>query len=174
MKESRKELIKRLHSIVSMQPRYDIEKEFPKLFKSESLEVGKWYKYNKGGFNWLMCFQSNKEDVNYGFNTSGTWGNSYSIRATEWTPATDKEVEEALIKEAKKRGFKEGVNYIAVGEEAGVTSNLGSGKFRYGVGDKDALCICGYLRIYYKGKWATIINTITKAEAEKELGKTII
>ena len=33
----------------------------------------------------------------------------------------------------------------------------------YGIGD-----------MFYNGKWATIIETITKEQAEKELGKTII
>ena len=80
-----------------------------------SLEVGVWYKY----YGSLLCFKGNETTSKiikcYGF-CSG-WDEAISCGLgsdlNKWTPATDKEVEEALIKEAKKRGFKEGVIFVS-------------------------------------------------------------
>jgi hypothetical protein len=177
MKQSRKDFIKQAHESACSDWKKNIEKEFPKLFKEDSLEVGKWYRSSIDCiFNYNGVKDCNNKPCGYGI---GRFSNWYESDQNGWggssTLATYKEVEQSLIKEAKKRGFKEGVSYIAVGEEAGVISNLGSGEFRYGVGDKDALCVSGYPRVYYKGEWATIIKqTITKEQAEKELGKTIL
>lgn len=82
----------------------------------EQFEVGKWYKIQKETYHKMDAFQCFQGIGNqsYGFNHSGLFTNKYCIGV--WvdddeviTPATDKEVEEALIKEAKKIGFKEGV-----------------------------------------------------------------
>ena len=43
MKESRKEFIKKAHSAACSEWKTNIEKEFPKLFKEDALEVGRWY-----------------------------------------------------------------------------------------------------------------------------------
>ena len=47
---------------------------------------------------------------------TGEWTNKYTFWECyrySYTPATDKEVEEALIKEAKRRGFEnEGVEFV--------------------------------------------------------------
>ena len=83
-------------------------------------------------------------------------------------PKLFKEVEQALIKEAKKRGFKKGVRFTCLYN-------------KFIVDDcHPMLCSEGYLWIkggcvFRDGKWATIIKeTITKEQAEKELGKTIL
>ena len=86
-----------------------LKEVFPKLFESE-LEVGKWYKTKNGHLKFFV-----DEDTAYGFDMIGNWnevgkGYRYSFRSDNyWTPATDKEVETALIAEAKRRGFKDGV-----------------------------------------------------------------
>jgi hypothetical protein len=103
MKDSRKEFIKNLHSEVSSGFKTVIEKEFPKLFKKDDLVVGNWYKSKKCLFNYQ------KYSNVYGFFGFEKWIDtnwSWSKRDSNVIPATDKEVEEARIKEAKKRGYK--------------------------------------------------------------------
>jgi hypothetical protein len=171
MKESRKEFIKKAHSAACSDWKTNIEKEFPKLFKEDALVVGKWYKSEGCLFNYQK--QSNV----YGFFTDGDWINGgwiwYGANAK---PATDKEVEEALIKEAKKRGFKEGVR-IKSKWMTNISANNLNGKFVFD--NKFELCaeanrLMKYT-IFEKGVWATTVKeTITKEQAEKELGKTIL
>ena len=168
MKESRKEFIKKAHEEACSEWKQNIEQEFPKLFKSEELYNG-WYKDSQN--EWCMFFQDGM--MEYGFNTDGNWRGDikhfYSPIYSDYK-ATDQEVEEALIKEAKNRGFKEG-NYKCL--EGSIYKHSDDYKF-YG-----SLLVTGFVDgarnvLFKDGKWATIIETITKAEAEKELGKTII
>lgn len=90
----------------------DLKNWFPEAFKTE-LEVGKWYRNaNKA----LANFQGGTNG--YGFTIEGEWNlfqDNWSFDFPEnWIPATDKEVEEALIAEAKKRGYKKGVKLSAL------------------------------------------------------------
>ena len=179
MKQSRKDFIKKAHENACSEWKTNIEKEFPKLFKEGDLVVGKWYKIGGNLYNvmsvvdsiWCLC---------YGFDSDG-WlyeskrciNNLFSFR-----PATDEEVGQSLIKEANKRGFKldvdfkfikGGVNYSGLRKIAKVGSTF---KYKNGI-----LQTLGYgeWTIFNNGKWAEIIKeTITKEQAEKELGKTII
>jgi hypothetical protein len=119
MKESRKEFIKKVHSAASNEWKENIEKEFPKLFKKDALVVGKWYKVLRSR-RYAIIFNNGAENC-YGFNYSNKWSIGFNLKNSincnrEITPATDKEVEEALIKEAKRRGFKEGVKFIDVND----------------------------------------------------------
>jgi hypothetical protein len=174
MKESRKEFIKKVHSAASNKWKKNIEKEFPKLFKEDALVVGKWYKYHDNYQESLMVW-NNSEDT-YGF-----WGNEYRDDLSfhisyDKIPATDKEVEEALIKEAKKRGFKEGVRvdkllYTNIGSLNGDSKTCENKEFKLSFGH---LFIGNLLIFHNTGKWAEIVETITKEQAEKELGKTIL
>lgn len=91
-----------------------LEAELQKL-KNEvkpKFEVGKWYKLKESTGNAIACYQGIKS----GFGISGEmWFNNdnwtFPDEPENWIPATHQEVEEALIKEAKKRGFKEGVRF---------------------------------------------------------------
>jgi len=77
-----------------------IEKECPELFK-KTLEVGKWYKDLYLGH---LGFRE-KDNGNYGF-LYGEWNTEIECKTPkQWTLATEQEVKEALINEAKKRGF---------------------------------------------------------------------
>lgn len=98
-----------------------IKDKFPDAFKSE-LEVGKWYK-NKHHSDLIFISEIDKEDKvkYYGFyygefkderNTEIHYG--YGKDSENWTLATEQEVKEALIKEAEKRGFKEGAAMISM------------------------------------------------------------
>ena len=69
------------------------------------LEIGKWYHYGTDLLVW------NGGDLTYGFSLGVDYLNNAYFTVDNATPATDREVEEALIKEAKKRGFKEGVKF---------------------------------------------------------------
>ena len=177
MKERTKKLIIELHQSTGSVRSLEIEEEFPELFKEEALVVGKWYKY--GSMDSLMVFNNGKNT--YGF-FNGKYGTNwyFSIGKTA-TLATDKEVEQALIKEAKKRGFKEGVVFNVTRDLWGVSKGGKTGyntiinnNFEYSNSVRVNCTDC-CMSIFTKGVWAEIIKeTITKEQAEKELGKTII
>ena len=167
MKNSRKEFIKQGHKAACSEWKEKIEKEFPKLFKEDALVVGKWYVKNKCLFN----YQKNSNV--YGF-FDGEWikGNWCWSDKSE-TLATDKEVEEALIKEAKKRGFKEGVNVSRpwCDKSNVVLQEQSRDAYYASMGTLDV----GTWQVFREGVWAEIIKeTITKEQAEKELGKIIL
>ena len=169
-----KDFIKKAHENACSEWKTNIEKEFPELFKEDALVVGKWYESGGNLFNvmsvvdytWCLCYGFDRNGWLY--NSKRCINNESSVR-----PATDKEVEQALIKEAKKRGFKEGVNYKTASER--LVQELVFNKLQFNQDGNG-----GYLTdgcrgsIFEYGKWATILETITKEQAEKELGKTII
>ena len=169
MKESKKQFIKKAHSAASSEWKEIIEKEFPKLFKKE--EINGWYKDKEVG-GWFVFLENGI--VKHGFDGDGDWfychNQRFKLSYSDFK-ATDKEVLEALIKEAKKRGFKEGVriNNECIGYIYAGICNSNEIIFENGILSID------YVYIYKDGKWAEIIkDTITKEQAEKELGKTII
>ena len=185
MKESRKEFIKKAHSAACSEWKENIEKEFPKLFKEDALEVGKWYKLTKdyshlkkGSVFPFIIYQDSLEEcaiVGHSIfdNSKTDFSAPYS---NTLTPATDKEVEEALIKEAKRRGFKEGVR-INSKWLCGSSKKSLNGKFVFDNKFELFAEANGLMKytIFLNGVWAEIIkDTITKEQAEKELGKTIL
>jgi len=165
MKQSRKDFIVKAHESACEEWKREIEKEFPKLFK-EKLVVGKWYK--RGGE--LVVWNGGK--TTYGFvNLGGKYhySNILLFSIIEGAiPATHKEVETALIEEAEKRGLKP-LNHRCLRDGLIWEDNIGGA---YQFIDK-ALGI-GASIAFEDGKWATITETITKEQAEKELGKTIL
>ena len=181
MKESRKEFIKKAHSAACSEWKTNIEKEFPKLFKEDALEVGRWY---NGYENYLIYITNIRQEFSYkkisyyGLSWEQKWKCDYIANRdieNSLKPATDKEVKEALIKEAKKRGFKEGVRvesrWLTAPSEEKLIGNF--------IFDNEFELCCrasnGSLwTIFQDGEWATIVETITKEQAEKELGKTIL
>jgi hypothetical protein len=114
-------------------------------------EVGKWYKHGKHS---LFCFvKENMLGFNgYGFNPDGWCDDNTWARNWEITPATNEEVEAALIKEAKKRGFKEGV------EAKGLNhfKMINGYDFHWFI-DYNVLHFQNQL-IYKEGQWASIIE----------------
>jgi hypothetical protein len=79
----------------------------------EAFEVGEWYKsveISTGRFI-LACYQG-KDNHQYGFISGGSWSDKVGtawLGGMETAKATPEEIQSALIKEAKKKGFKEGV-----------------------------------------------------------------
>lgn len=111
-------------------------------------EVGKWYKYH----NAICCYNGNNEG--YGISSSLNWASDCNMTSIEfWTPATDKEVEEALIKEAERRGFKRGVK---IKNEIGTWNICGDRHFF--VYEKNKLDFGYECNIFNNGFWAEIIK----------------
>tara|TARA_R110002167_G_scaffold106599_3_gene273225 strand:+ start:1695 stop:2183 length:489 start_codon:yes stop_codon:yes gene_type:complete len=110
-----------------------------------SLEVGKWY-VSGTALVFITKEVVNSTVVGYGVCGDSEWtDNFYMNFQHEYIPANDKEVEEALVKEAKKRGFNpQNYSYHVTGDLKG---NL-YGWDRY----SDAI------DIFIKGKWVEIIQ----------------
>ena len=155
---------------------YDFLKE--KGLIKEEFEVGRWYKLN----GHLRCY-SDKHN-HYGFYDS-EWDGRQSVLnyVNKWTLATDKEVETALIKEAKKRfNVNNKIEYFIGNSKEQTIGHLN--KFIYHPSDDELLIRGGCkgtnsgLVIYRKGKWATIIEEpkvkeMTMQEVNKALGYEI-
>ncbi len=151
-----------------------IKEWFPDAFKEDKveLEFGRWYKSGKSLFN----HQEGKNSYGFRFGKwqQNNWSTSAEYFGETITEATPEEITEALTKEAVKR-YKVG-NYFKC---------AGSRRTRM-FDDNDIVYIEEYNNgIYLKGskngewlmingKWAEIIPTITKEDAEKEIGKKIV
>jgi len=127
--------------------------------KAPVLEVGKWYKDERSKFLICIVNPKNKRESGYGFKMDGNWSDSLGSHIEPLIPATDKEVETALIKEAKKRGFKEGVDIgkcllYDIEFSTVISTNLSydfiTGEFH--LRDKEGLSL------FSNGKWATIVE----------------
>ena len=141
---------------------------FPEAFEKE---LNKWYSLKDDTRNILMFFETNREA--YGFDTQRYWQDlqhGFDLNCFEWRLATTEEVEAALITEAKKRGFKEGV-YCKSFEFNQIERTA---KGQYSFGKKQEYIYYGGVKIFNKGVWAEIIPTITKQEAEEKLKCKIV
>ena len=115
LKKKQQQFLIDAHKEVCQEWKTKLENNFPKLFQKVEFEVGKWY-IKDVGITSLFVWSGNN-NINYGF-FGCEWGECWSMNFPKvWRPATDKEVEEALIKEAKRRGFVEGAKYIGFDEE---------------------------------------------------------
>ena len=186
MKQSKKELIKECHSNASDDLKKRIEKEYPKLFREE-LVVGKhyfmYYDTDTELSDKVSLFKY-KETIDdriyfdYSFDINSSDENSMSF--DDWfhsdhiaVPATEEEVEEVFIEVAKELGFKNGVNYLPTGEST-VKKLVDFNNLTF-------YTQLSYLTdshggsIFSNNRWAKIIEgTITREEAENQLGKMII
>lgn len=142
---------------------------FPECFKKE-LIVGKWYKKQTNMCDWLMNYQGNT-NISYGFNSLKKYSNEYLMEdANGWKEATSQEVETALICEAKKRGFEEGVQFNSCVSDYVGTCN---GDFRYDL--RSNKVFSNGTCVFSNGEFATIIQPekMTLEQIEKELGRKI-
>lgn len=149
---------------------------FPEAFKEDEVELPKdftgWCKTNRVGDElWLTYFESG--ELKYGFDSEGDWfmpprTSKIYHGVSEKREATEQEVFEALTKEAVKRGFADGVAYLS-------PRNKHERIFKRGIKVEDGIVTDENSFIIFKeGKWAEIIPTISKEDAEKELGKKIL
>ena len=159
MKPTLEELKEQLNSLTEQIKKYE---------SGDRFETGRWYKCPHDHF--LVNCQNpnvpyNNGTFGYGFGAlRGDWHDSLA-KDSSLVPATPSEVEAALIAEAKKRGFKEGVwfNSIYSGSECYILNC----KFEYKRDEpllkNDALWIDGNT-VYMAGQWATIIPQEEKIE----------
>jgi hypothetical protein len=148
MKKSRKEFINKLHSEAYPSWKLRIETQFPKLFKKEEKANG-WYK-DTIRHKWCMFFENGI--MKYGVDILGRWSEDLNIPYTLMDndyKATDKEVGDALIKKAKKKGFE-----IGIKTEYGAINNNYKHEFR----PKTNVFYFGNIEVFNNGKWATIIK----------------
>jgi hypothetical protein len=140
-----------------------LQKWFPRAFKVE-LEIGKVYWRDKELFKW------NDGKNTYGFNSYGYYGNDMSV-STVLNPrlATTEEWQSALIVEAKRRGLYDAVNFK---DAYSLLINRGLPCFNKTITDNQIWTKYGC--IFCNGIWADIIKTISKEEAEKQLGLKIV
>lgn len=155
----------------TIEPYYSAVKEwFPDAFKKEFTG---WAKdILQSNEKWIAYFEN--DIFRYGIGAGGKWFDSKNeIHLFKFSDqkhkreATPQEVEDALICEAEKRGLLDGSYYVSpkvyksiVKYPLELSNNI--------LSDADG----NY--IFESGKWATIIETITKEEAEKILNKKIV
>ena len=136
--------------------RQELLKEFS---KENKFEIGKWYYCEKKGHHYLYYYQGDNKN-SYGF-FRGDWTQDWGCGlAASWLtrPATDKEVEEALINEAKKRGLfdlhKKSIKFPN-GDIFKKGSFLNGGnEYKYSEGFLE----WHGLEIFENGKWAEIVD----------------
>jgi len=197
MKESRKEFILKAHKAACSDWKEKIEKEFPKLFPKVEIEEGVWHKIKSTGCKiygdtsdgFVFITTTVKEDIKnkikkeysciyknhaLGYNIKGgqiLFGNSSSIDGL--IQATNKEVELALIKEAKRGYENKNVECLVSGV---YEIDFSKGVYKF---TDNRLCL--YTKnsidgvwVFENGKWAEIINEMTRKEAEEKLNCKIV
>ena len=129
----------------------------------EELEVGKWYKHSSNNIFYCTAINKIGKPLGYGIDGVGRWIKEDMGCINGWGGngelATNKEVETALIKEAKRRGFKEGVKIK--GRDYTTTGDFFFSGGNLFIGMQQFSNIC----ILEDGVWATII----KEEPKKEI-----
>ncbi len=133
----------------------------------EEFEVGVWYIHKdiRFSYNNLFFVTGKKKDRYnyYGFLSNDWVDKEYCVDSyleEDMRKATHKEIETALIKEAKKRGFKEGVRFKCLSNIN--TTETFKGNFRYENGTTLTCDSSGstfnYGCIFEDGKWSEIIE----------------
>ena len=132
-----------------------VEKEQPK----EEFEVGGWYKGLESDEDYKKTFVCYSDGACYGFSTSGNWTTTFNNSGdffikNRCRKATTQEIETALIKEAKKRGFKEGVEIKSL--LSGSVCRARSGEFGYNEDYNTLSFFCTW--IFKDGEWSDVVE----------------
>lgn len=144
-----------------------LNKKIEKLENKEEpkFEVGKWYKGVKRKNIIAYCERLYERGFyGYGFDDNGVWSANdlWLENADDPLEATKEEVEEALIKEAKRRGFKDGIKFVS--SKSSLKGRINTSSFNY-LEDCNELCCLDYSgqtdSIFHNGKWAEIIEGVT-------------
>jgi len=158
--EITKEQVLSLHRHGHYLTKTQLEDIFPEVFKNE-LAVGVWQKVK--GRNIIFClFENGIYGFLNGVEKTLNWDFASNESLEEVTP---QEVKDALIGEAKKRGFESTVSFKPVDYENTVTRSA----FEFGFDLKNNKILFGNYCIFDNGIWATITETITIQESEKLL-----
>jgi len=157
------------HGVPELWDEYSELKQEKKQLKKQlkelpSLEVGRWYHSKYGKWTYLLYLVSIDKGLDsctaYGF-VDGEWYSQKDINFdTDQIRATDQEVETALIKEAKKRGFKEGVSIIT---PKGNKVTQKCNKYHFNkhlniLATNESYTELNFDSIFIDGKWAEIIE----------------
>lgn len=161
----------------------DFQKQIDELKSSPKFEVGKWYK-SADGMHFVMLLEYERQYSKVVGIIDGYWKESKTFGMhgfSEMRPATKEDIESALIKEAEKRGFKEGAYFKCL--EKGIVrpykqfykKHWGTGtslKLKYFIEDDHLFCddglwnegenYCSNPSIYRQGKWAEIVPSQPK------------
>lgn len=175
--EITEEFIKEAHASACDEWKEKIENLVPDAFE---VKAGKWYKYNDRVF-FITEFDEEGYAHGYGIDSRGNWLDARDVNLDlcilnecliEFTiQATDKEVEEMLTEEAKRRGLVEGVEVksLLTSVEKQIIGNY---KLINNAFLTDA--VGGYVCIFKNGEWAKPIKneTLKRIEAlENKLAK---
>ena len=141
--------------------------------KSDPRELNKWYESNEylifyTGNN--QCYGFSKRDRKYHLGLTHTESGHI---CGEYQPATPETVEQYLTDEAVRRGFNGKVKFKPIGSHNEVIRDGNENAFGFDE-SLNQLLYCNYV-VFRDGAWSEIIKpeTITRAEAEKQLGKVI-
>ena|SRR5690606_29726815 len=135
----------------------EAKRKLDDLVKPE-LKVGKWYKFDTPLFEYLLKYDGS--DTACGF-ADGTWSSSWSFskdvnqELAKGKEATPQEVEEALVKEAKRRGIVEGVSVIDLDDGKDVLLQKGGGYILSSMSNK---LFAHGATVFKDGKWAEVIE----------------
>jgi len=152
-------------------PDMTLKEAFKEVFE-KNFQIGSWNaeETDLGAGKRLFFIEKEKQGTckGYGFNGFGEWiGHSWYC-SEGFEPATHQEVETALIEEAKRRGFKEGV-YVNPANKTWsrkLKLHLCKNEREFIFRDNGLLC-CG-VEILHNGKWAEIIPTLTKQIRQRD------
>lgn len=128
----------------------------PKVF----LEAGKWYIGIYNGrellFNFSGDYDKDNDPLGYGFNLSNEYIDLDSLgwRLHTFKPATPEQVKEALVNEAKKRGYKAGVTVKRAVNEMKLDIKMDNLVFVKSMNALYMNSVC----IFHDGKWAEIVE----------------
>lgn len=149
LEELKKSLVKIIDSEI---------KKFEQEQAKPAFEVGKWYKENNGRKMWFIKSLDGRDQMSFGFNADGIWTDleqRHSI-PSEFHVATPTEIQEALEKEAVKRGFKAGYQVCGLWDK--LNPFIGSvGHGYYYIAECDIFGL-NNTAMYCQGKWATVIK----------------
>ena len=153
-KETMKKSDLKTGMIVEFRDKFHIEDLTLIWERNEKPELNKWYKNGNGA---TMFYYDGKLSGRYGINANGNWSNDIDAAYdNNLTLATDDEVKEMLIKEAKKRYDKNIIKCLHGYLDSSI-DNIGQWEFEknvlryYGL-DKGCGCV------FDNGKWAEIIK----------------
>lgn len=140
-----------------------LDKVFDEVKKE--IQIGKWYLIDCEGYYSSTARNAivydNGEDYSYGFNFEGKFVNEFNLghgRKDVIREATSQEVEQALIEEAKKRGFVRGVNFTSLiydKPQATLSSDILDWEV---IGEEWHLRDSDGESIFHNGKWAEVIK----------------
>lgn len=180
--EITKEQILKIHDTCERERGYmgmnQIKDMFPDAFKKELvLEVGKWY-VRKNNPKCIINYSGN--EYNYGFGCIGNWSDGWALNnenKDSFRKATPKEVETALVNEAKKRGFIKGAIFKSIDYNLEEVLKIQLEDYCVFVNSMGLRTESNtpFRNIYKNGIWATIIPSkkMTLSEIETALGHKV-